>query len=86
MTKRRTTRGTLRYNETTDRFHLCAEHAVLPLHCGEGIALRFREEFTWGRMEVDGNGDWYVIFTLSDKSSTKLTLRRNSTYEAMTYS
>lgn len=86
MTKRHTTCGRLCYNETTDRFHLCAANVVLPMHCGEGIALRFRERFAWGRIELDGNGDWYVIFTVSDESSTKLTLRRNSTYEAMTYS
>jgi len=83
--RRPTTRGRLKYNPETDRFHLHTVRAALPMHCGEGIALRFREGFIWGRMEMDEQGDWYVIFTIGDESSTKLTLRRNSIYEALSY-
>ena len=86
MTKRRKhcikERGVLRHDCVFAAFYLEGHGNGASVHCGDVIAIRIGDRYTWGRVETDSNDNWYVTFSDSaGKHETLFMLCQGAFYE-----
>ena len=53
--------GILKLNMDSNRLEIVDRENSYELHCGEQLEVLIGDEWKWGRVEIDADGQWYLI-------------------------